>query len=214
LNFSSVIFFEALIIALSLSVDSFTAGIAYGSNKIKIPFISVQLINVIGSIILGISLLIGNIAKQYIDYKATIAICFAILFILGVIKLLDSVTKTIIRKYNYFNKEIKFSMFNFKFILNLYANPEDADVDSSKTISLGEAVSIAIALSLDSMAVGFGAVLGNVNEIILFSCSFIINMFAIILGCYLGQKIVTKIKFDLSFISGIILIVLAISKIM
>ena len=133
--FSLVGFFEAIFIALSLSMDAFTAGFAYGSNKIKIPFFSVQVINIVCTGILGISLLIGTIIKSYISSGVTIAVCFIILFILGIVKLLDSITKAIIRKHNNFNKEIKFSIFNFKFILNLYANPEKADIDSSKTIS-------------------------------------------------------------------------------
>ena len=212
--FSLVVFLEALLLSASLSMDAFTAGFAYGSNKIKIPFKSVQVINVIGVIILGISLLIGSVIKQYINSNITIIICFVILFILGILKLLDSITKAIIRKYNNFNKEIKFSIFSFKFILNLYANPEEADVDSSKTISSREAVSVAIALSLDSMAVGLGAALGNVNGIALVCSSFITGMIAIILGCYLGNKIAEKMELDLSWISGVILILLAFSKIM
>lgn len=37
-------------------------------------------------------------------------------------------------------------MFNLNFILNIYANPDDADFDQSKTISSSEALSLAFAL--------------------------------------------------------------------
>lgn len=214
MDFSLVAFLEAMLLAASLSIDAFTAGFTYGNNRIKIPFLSVQIINIVCSSVLGISLLIGSIIKYYINSGVTIAICFTILFVLGIIKLLDSVTKAFIRKYNNLNKEIKFSIFNFRFILNLYADPEKADIDFSKTISLKEAAFVAIALSLDSLSVGFGATLGNVNGVAVFLCSLITDAVAIIFGCYLGQKIVTKTKLDLSWVSGVILILLAFSKIM
>lgn len=203
---------EALILASSLSLDTFTAGFAYGSNKIKIPFLSVQVINIICSSILGISLLVGAVIKQYIPNGVTTAICFVTLFVLGITKLLDSITKSIIRKHTNLNKELKFSLFNFKFILKLYASPEDADIDSSKTISGAEAASLAIALSLDGLAVGFGMALADVNGLAVFLCSLITDALGIILGCYLGNKTASKINFDLSWLSGAILIILAFSK--
>ena len=203
---------EAFIIAASLSLDAFTASFAYGSSKIKIPILSVQIITIICSSILGLSLLIGTAVKQYIPNGVTVIICFILLFVLGIISLLNSITKSIIKKHTNLNKELKFSLFNFRFILSLCANPEAADVDLSKTISPTEAVSLAIALSLDGFAVGFGAALANVNGLAIFLCSLITGMIAVILGCYLGNKIASKTKLNLSWLSGVILIILAFSK--
>lgn len=201
-------------LASALSMDAFVASFAYGSNKIKIPMLSIQIINIVCSSILGISLLVGTLVKQYIPDWLTIMICFTILFVLGIAKLLDSIIKSIIRKYNNFNKEIEFSMFNIKFILSLYANPEDADIDSSRIISPMEASSLAIALSLDGLAVGFGAALGNVNGLAIFLSSLVTNAIAVILGCYLGNKIARKLSFNLSWLSGILLIFLAFLKLL
>ncbi|WP_249168687.1 sporulation membrane protein YtaF [Alkaliphilus sp. B6464] len=212
MQFSLITILEAIMLASALSMDAFVSGFAYGSNKIKIPMLSVQIINIICSSILGISLLVGTVLKQYIPSWLTLAICFIILFTLGVVKLLDSVTKSIIRKHNHLDKEIEFSMFNFKFILNLYANPEEADVDASKVISPIEASSLAIALSLDGMAIGFGAALGNINALAVFLCSLVTDAAAIILGCYIGNKIARKLSFNLSWLSGVLLIILAFLK--
>ena len=210
-----IIILEAAVIASSLSLDAFAAGFAYGSNKIKIPFLSVQIINIICSAIIGISFLAGSIVKECIPHWVTVAVCFIILFTLGLIKLLDGVTKSIIRKYAGLSKELKFSLFNFRFILKLYADPEDADADFSKTISPVEAASISLALSLDGIAVGFGAAFGSANNfiglaVVLFSL--VTNMAAIMSGCYLGGKIAGKINFNLSWAAGVILIILAFSK--
>ena len=200
---------EALIISSSLSVDAFAASFAYGSNRIKIPMASVQIINIICSSILGISFIAGTIVRNYIPEWLTTVVCFVILFIIGMLKLLDSITKSIIRKYNNLSKEIKFSLFNFKFILNLYANPIEADIDSSKIISSAEAVSIGVALSLDSLAIGFGAALGDANGLTVFICSLIVGTFAIILGGYAGNTLAQKFSFNISWIGGALLIAIA-----
>lgn len=210
--FSFAVLLEAAALASALSLDAFVASFAYGSKKIKIPFKSIQVINFGCGAITGLSLIIGSIIKQYIPEWLTLAISFTILLILGIMKLLDSITKSIIRKHNSINKEIKFSLFNFKFILNLYANPEDADIDGSKTLSPAEAASLAIALSLDGITVGLGAAIGNVNGLAVCLFSLITNMVAVLLGSFAGNKVARKTPFDLSWLSGIILIVFAISK--
>ena len=209
-----VVILEALVLASSLSLDAFVAGFGYGSGKIKIPMLSVQIINVICSSILGLSLLAGSVIRPWLPPGLTTAVCFTILLVLGIVKLLDSVTKSIIRKYSNLNKELRFSLFNFKFILHLYANPEEADVDDSRTISPSEAVSLAVSLSLDGLGVGFGAALGDVNGWAVVICSLVTGVLAILLGCFLGGKVARKIPFNLSWLSGVILIVLAVMKLL
>lgn len=200
-------------LASALSLDAFVASFAYGSKNIKIPFKSAQVINLICAGITGLALLAGSVLKSYIPGWLTVAIGFTVLFILGIVKLLDSITKSIIRKYNYINKEIKFSLFNFKFILNLYADPENADIDGSKTLSPAEAASLAIALSLDGITVGLGAAIGNINGWAVFICSLVIGIAAVLLGSFAGNKLAGKAPYNLSWISGAILIALAFSKV-
>ena len=203
---------EAFALASSLSLDALTVGFAYGSNKIKIPFLSVQIINIICSVITGLSFLLGSVIKNYIPQGITVIICFAILMILGIIKIFDSFTKAIIKRHKNLNKKIKFSFFNLRFILNLYAAPEEADVDLSKTLSNSEAVALAISLSLDGLAVGLGAAMCDVNGLAVFIFSLVTNAFFLMFGCFIGNKIAKKVSFNLSWLSGVILIALAVSK--
>lgn len=202
----------AVILALSCSVDAFTASFAYGSHRIKIPMLSVQIINLICSVILGLSLLIGAAVRQFLPVTLTKISCFGILFILGIIKVLDGATKALIRKHNVITKQLEFSMFNFKFILNLYSNPLDADIDASRHISSGEAVALGISLSLDGLAIGFGAALGNVNVLAAVLASLVLTTAAILFGCRLGNALAGKLPFDPSLLAGAILIALAVSK--
>ena len=204
--------FESIIIAIALSTDAFIASFAYGSNKIKIPFSSMQVIAFICTGILGISLLLGTSLKPYLPGDLLKIGSFLILFLLGIFKLMDNIIKAIINKHAIIDKQIKFSLFSINFILNVYANPKEADLDESKTLSPREALSLAVALSLDSLAAGFGAALGNVNILAIIICSFIFSMISIKSGAFIGNKISDKVPFQLSWLSGILLISLAFLK--
>ena len=208
-----IIILEAALIASSISLDSFVAGFAYGANKIKINFWCVQIINIICAAMIGVSFLLGSIIKDYIPETAALFASFIILFLLGLAKLLDGFTKSLIKKHTDLSREIKFSMFNFNFILKLYAVPESSDADLSKNISPAEAASMAVALSLDGLAVGFGAALGGVNWLAVILLSLVTGMSAIIGGRYIGEIAAHKFRFNLTWLGGVILIILAFSKI-
>jgi putative sporulation protein YtaF len=210
--FALVAVMEAGVIASSLSVDAFAAGFAYGSKKIKIPMTSIQIVTIICTLITGLAMFAGSILKKHIPPGLALGLAFSILFVIGAVKLLDSITKEIIRKHSHINKEIKLSMFNFKFILRMYADPEVADADSSKEISPQEAAMLAIALSLDGVAVGFGAALANANGIAVVLWSLITNAAAIILGCCIGGSAADKMPFNISWLGGAALIGLAFFK--
>jgi putative sporulation protein YtaF len=205
---------EAAILAASLSLDSFVAGFAYGSNKIKIPFSSVQIINIICSSAVALSIFVGSIIKNYIPPWLTVGLCFSILFIMGFVKLIEGIMKSFIRRHAGLKRRVEFSMFSLHFILTLYADPEESDVDKSKSISAMEAVSLSLALSLDGLAVGFGAAMGDANGLAVFLWSLLTNTAFILSGCYIGRKIARKVRFNFSWVSGAILIVMAFLKIL
>lgn len=205
---------EAAVLAATLSIDSFAAGFAYGSNKIKVPLFSVQIISLITSGMLGLSVLTGTFVKNLIPPWLGTGICFSILFIIGLIKLVDGFMKSFIGRHVNLERHVEFSMFSLRFILSLYAKPEDSDIDKSKTISSREAISLALALSFDGLAAGFGAAMGNANGGAVIIWSFIANTLLIISGCNLGKKIAKKTQFNLSWIGGAVLIIMAVLKIL
>lgn len=133
-------------------------------------------------------------------------------FLLGVAKLCDSAIKTLIRRHKRMHRQVSFSVFSLKFILDVYADPEKADRDGSRVLSPAEAASLAVALSLDGLAVGFGAALMQVNVLIVMLFSLAVGMLAVRLGGKIGNRAAQKLSFDLSWFSGALLIVLAILK--
>ncbi len=203
---------EAVILVVALTTDAFVAAFAYGGDKIKIPLGSAVIINLICSGILAASLLAGQVISPYIPRELTIYFCFFILFFLGVTRLFDSSIKALIKKNNNLNKRLNFTMFNLRFILNIYADPEAADRDCSKELSPTEAASLAVALSLDGLAVGFGAGLASVSVIQVAAFSFVFGMTAVKCGCFAGNKIAEKLPLDFSWLSGLLLIILSVMK--
>lgn len=206
-------YIEAAVLAFSLSIDAFTAGFAYGSKKITIPMRSVQVINMICAAMMGLALLCGAWLKPFLPEQLAVWLAFGILLTIGLSKLMDGLVKSVIRRHARINKQIKFSFFSMKFILNMYADPEDADADVSGSISPAEAAALAVSLSLDGIAVGFGASLVDVNGLAVVLWSLLSNMGAILLGRYVGHKAADKLPFNMAWCSGLVLILLAISKI-
>lgn len=206
-----MISFEALLLAIVLSIDLFAVSFAYGSSKIKIPFKSILIITIIGSGILGLSIFLGSLLLPFIYVETAGIISFVILFSLGLIKIFDSVIKRFIRKRRQMSKKMEFSIFNLKFILNVYANPEKADADHSRIISPREAVVVAIAVALDAFALGFGAGLLEVNYFQIITFSLMIDVVAVLLGSFIGGKIAQKFSANLSWFGGVILILIAIA---
>ncbi|WP_027399287.1 sporulation membrane protein YtaF [Anaerovorax odorimutans] len=203
---------EALLLTAALTTDAFTASFAYGTNKIKIPFLSLMIINIICTSTLMLSLFIGYLIRPFLPSQLTNIICFLILLILGIIKLFDSSIKTYIRRKKGINTKINFSLFQLNFILTIYADPEEADCDFSRSLSPFEAVSLAIALSLDGLAVGFGAALSNINYLEVIVFSLLLGIIAVKLGFFIGNKIAEKLSINLSYLSGIFLILFAFIK--
>ncbi|MGL6173899.1 MAG: manganese efflux pump, partial [Cellulosilyticaceae bacterium] len=69
------------------------------------------------------------------------------------------------------------------------------------------------ALSLDSIAVGIGIGLLNINYLQVLILSLLINLIMLSLGNLVGYKLSQKWGVDLGWLSGLILILLAMSKI-
>ena len=203
---------EACAIALALSVDAFAAGFAYGTKQIRLSWRPILVINLICSAIVGMSLGLGSLVAMLIPAGLQRWLCFGLLFVLGMIKLLDGIARSAIRKYGNLDGKLKFSLFNLRFVLHVYADPAAVDLDHSKSISVAEAVSLALALSLDGVAVGFGAAMSRVSIPAVVSASLAANQVTLLLGSWLGERLSKRFNMSLSWVGGVILLLLAIGK--
>ena len=202
---------ETLLLVFTLSLDAFIASVAYGTNKIKMPFMSITIINITCSSFLALSLFLGSAIKKLIPEGITLLISFTVLMLLGVFYLLQSLVKSYITKTSVLNKAIKLKISDL--IISIYIDETSADFDNSKNLNPKEALYLAIALSLDSLAIGLSNSLTNTNYIQIIFLSLFSGMIAVWSGLLMGRKLVEKSNINISWLSGIILIVLAIMKI-
>ena len=204
---------QSLILVLSLCIDTFVTSIVYSSNKIKIPVVSGLIIDTICSLFLAISLFFGYLIKDFIPINIASTISFLLLLILGVYRLFEAFFKNFIKKYYDKGSPLTFKIFEFKFILQIYADEIKADLDESKILSPKEAFFLAVALSLDSLTVGFGCSLGTVNYLATVLLSFLVGALLLVLGGYVGKNISKNYNLNLSWLSGVLLIILAFIRI-
>lgn len=203
---------EAILLVTALSIDAFVASIAYGTNKIKIPFRSVTTINFVCTFLLGVSLYFGSIVREVIPGNFVGLIGILILLILGIYQLFEGLVKGYLKRYLIKDKKMNFSLFDFKFVLQIYVDETKADIDQSRRLNSKEAFALAIALSVDGLAAGFGSALGKINYGQILLCSLLFHMLAVWGGVWLGGRFAQKTKVNMSWVSGAILISLALVR--
>ncbi len=197
---------QIIMLVTALTLDAFVVSISYGADNIKIPFISNIVINTVCSSVLAVSLLFGGFFARFIPKGLSVTLCGGCLVVLGIIKLFDEHIKEYILK----KRKRRGGKF-LKYILNIYGDCTKADKDFSRVLNIPEAVLLALTLSIDSLAVGFGAGLGTMSVYAVFFCSVLFGLAAVILGVELGKKISDNLG-DISWIGGVMLILLGAVK--
>ncbi|MDB8791261.1 sporulation membrane protein YtaF, partial [Romboutsia sp. 1001216sp1] len=134
---------QSLLLVLSLSLDTFVASVAYGTNKIKIPFKSASIITLVSTITLGISLFLGSLFKDLLSANIASLLSFLLLLGLGIFRLFECIIKSYIDKIYNNQAPLTFKLFDFKFVLEIYADETKADYDKSKMLTPKEAFYLA-----------------------------------------------------------------------
>ena len=199
---------ETLLLVTALSLDAFAACVGYGASRISIPPLSALLLSGVGSLLLAFSLLMGGVVRGWLPPETAHLICVVLLGGLGLVKLFDSSIKRAIRRRGA-ERELRFSALHLRFILRVYADPEEADRDQSRVLTPAEATSLAVALSLDSLAVGFGAALEQSPVLLAAGLCFLMGLLAVHMGCWVGRQLAKRTDLDLSWLSGALLLLLA-----
>ena len=204
---------QILILVLALCMDTFVASIAYGANKVNITWKKVFFMNGICSGCLGAALGLGGFIDNLIPENFTKAVCCTSLLLLGLIKLSDFLIKKYINSHCAVRKDISFSFSGLQVIVSIYGDPMAADWDRSQSLSWKESAFLAFAMSIDSLVAGTLAAFMRVPLGLTVITAFVMGIIVMYAGMYLGKKLAAKCSWDLSWISGCLFIVLALSKI-
>lgn len=204
---------SAFLLVIAVCIDAFATSVTYGMGKIKIPVTSAVIISGIGTGFLAVSILFARILSNFINPQVCTLLSVILLIILGVTNLFQNSIKAYLRK-NKGKKNVSFSFSNISFIIDIILDETKADVDNSKVLSPKESLMLAIALSIDSIATGFSAGLCVASVWETIALSFIIGFTCVKTGCIIGERISRSIKLDLAWLSGVILIILAVIKLL
>lgn len=201
-----------ILLVLAVVLDGFTACFAYGVNRIKIPLLSAVLISLMGTGMLMLSLGAADWVGNYLPIHTCKAISFSVLFLIGLCNLFQNSVKAVLQKARDNSKKMSFRWSGISFMLSICLDETKADADCSKVLSSKEALALGTALSIDSLATGFGSGLMGQNYLLILLLSLSLHMAAILLGHFLGEKVSKGKHLQLEWLGGVILILLAIFR--
>ncbi|MCC8025483.1 MAG: manganese efflux pump [Clostridium sp.] len=204
----------SLILVLALCTDAFVASLAYGANRVHVAWGKVLLLNGICSGCLALALGMGSIIQTLIPAELTRVVCFVSLFFLGFVKFLDYGIKAYINRRCRLRRDLSFSLSGLKVIVSIYADPMAADADGSQSLGWRETVFLALAMSIDSLAAGTMAAFLEIPTAATLILSLAVGVCMMYAGLWMGKKAAAKWNCDLSWVSGVLLMALAVMKIM
>lgn len=205
---------ESFFLVSALSIDAFTAGLSYGASGIKIPAVSALILALVSALMLSASLILGKALMPFMPIMLTKALSFLMLFLLGAIKLWQSLKGRFrhlaITKREGLRRDKCDKKSGFSAVFDDYKN---ADADCSRRLSPSEAVLLSVALSLDGLCAGFSVGLNAAPMLqtlaTAFLLTFLLTPAAVCLGVWLGKRLARAMKIDASIFGGVLLIILA-----
>lgn len=200
-----------IILALSVSIDSFGIGITYGIRNTTLPISSKFILVVISFLFSFFAVFIGNTLLSLLSDTMIKIISVGLLILLGLWIIYIS-----IREDN--PKEIKTHKIFFKtfgITIQIIKNPSSSDLNDSKNIEKNEAVYLATALSLDSICVGISSSSFEFYNVLFPILVPLFQFIFINLGIKLGKKIILINSNLLKFwniLSGVLLIIIGLFR--
>lgn len=200
------------LLALALSMDTFAAGLALGTQQIKIPFCSALALGLTCSFSLWAAVWLGDVAGGWMSVRTASLLGGGVLVVMGSVRLCDGLLKNVLKKCCERENAWVFRIKNLRIFLQVCVDSTCADFNRSQSLSVSEAVSLAAALSVDGLAAGFGAGMMQQNHWLLLALSLGINLLAVKGGWWFGSRFCTQFERDISWSAGLLLILMGCSK--
>lgn len=198
-----------LLFMLAVCIDSLTAGFSYGTSRVHIKPLAGLFLVFIPSITITVMTQAGTLLFSLFPAHLFKLLSFLLLFILGCEKLLESLVRHLAGKYPSIvgNWACKIKQVNI--IFTIYFSPEDANRQDIQVLSAKEAIFLSLALSLDSTLASM-AFSCQVPSLLLFFLLAVLFHFLLFSSGFLAGLLVSKkFSIDLSWLSGLFLLLLA-----
>lgn len=197
---------KELFIALTVNLDVFLAAVSYCSSGIRIPKRSAAVVCVFGSAVIGAAMLLSDLLTAHISAKMCSKASVFIIGFIGISVIFRSITRKLMSRVA--DRDLILKSGSFSLVIRLYLDDTAADTDNSKSLSVREAFALAAASSLDCAATGIGCGLSDSAPLMTSLLTLLTGAAAIILGSLTGKKI-SSLNRDLSWVGGVMLIILA-----
>ncbi len=187
------------LLALIVCSDMLLTSAAYGISGIRISLRAALILSLIGAATLTAAMLSAHVLSIFVPLSWCRYAGCLILAALGGISVFRSIAPLPQKKPSQ----------NQPHFLDICLDASAADADHSNSLSWKEAALLALALSLDSLAAGFGAGLQSAHPLRSGFFCLVIGFFSVILGHDLGRRLHRKSRMNLDWLTGILLILLA-----
>ncbi|MDR0850598.1 MAG: manganese efflux pump [Christensenellaceae bacterium] len=184
-----------ILFCVAINLDVLFAAFAYGMKGIRLSASNILTIIVIDCTMLAISLLVGGLLYSVVAEKIMTIVGAVVLIALGVYNITMSIIKWKVKE------DDKTSIF---------VDVTNADKDKNKILSLKETVLLAVVLGMDALMSGFAYGFGLTYSLIALVIMCVLLGISLVVGSTLGMRLHKKSIADLSWIGGIILILIAV----
>lgn len=194
---------------LAVSLDSMTAGFSYGTQKVHIKASAFFLLVCIPAVFITAANRISHLLSFFLPKEALPFLSFFLLFLIGCSKLLESLIRHLAKKHPSLARNWGCRIKQLNIIFTIYLSPEDANKEDLQVLSAKEALLLSLALSLDSILVGMAFTTGPVSWLSFLLFAMLFNLLLFSIGYFLGRLLCKVLHMDLSWLSGLFLLLLA-----
>ncbi|MBD5514349.1 MAG: hypothetical protein HDR06_06750 [Lachnospiraceae bacterium] len=198
-----------LLFLTAVSIDSLTAGLTYGTRRVRIKLPAYLILICVPAAFITAANRIGSYIFLLFPQAVLPFFSFIVLAFLGCSKLFESLLRLLARKYPSLTRNWGCKIKQLNIIFTVYLSPEDANQEDLQVLSPKEALLLSLALSLDSVLAGMAFTTGALPLVTLFLLAALFNLLLFAAGYGVGLLASTVLRIDLSWLSGLFLLLLA-----
>lgn len=194
-----------ILLVVVLSMDAFAAGLSYGMEGVRVPFLSIFIIALLSGGMLTASLLAGNILLNLIPGGLTKGISFSILFLLSLYKFYDSFPHCNLTQ-NLSEKVMACDKTNSG--LTTREITKRVNKEEPSVLSCREAALLALALSIDNVSAGLCTGATSLSPAVLLFFTTAVHLLSIRLGLFTGRLLCARSR-SFAWLGAAVLMALA-----
>lgn len=211
-----MILLSSFLLALSSNLDNMGIGVSYGIRRISIPFLSNLIVAMVTTTGTYIAMSLGDILTSYIPAQLASGMGSGIIVTAGIWVMLQTWIKpngtaVLASSMTEPKKICEMRIRSLRLLIRILHEPDGVDMDCSGQIEGREALLLAMALTVNNLAGGFGG--GMVGISIPLTCAlvFILSLLTLAYGVKFGHLYFSRwLSRWASLVAGLILILVGI----